>query len=157
MTDHTYSKTTSLNNLITESKKWIASVYRIRLVRLVAALVLTFSLLIAAARKDAIQNSWAEMNGFTTTEVNLGEVHSGTRYEATFDYQGDGSITNVRVGCGCTVPSFSSKSLKAAFTPNKLHAGVTKRFDRKKITVSLKNEDGTTAEQELFITATVVQ
>jgi hypothetical protein len=133
------------------------SAYSNRLVKSAAALALIFSLLIAVANRDATQKSKTNMSGFSSTEINLGQVEGGKKYEATFDFKGSGKITGVKPGCGCTVPTFSSSSLKAAFTPNKLHAGVTQRFDRKKISVSVEQEDGTITTQDLFIIATVVK
>lgn len=92
---------------------------------------------------------------FSPTEANLGTVQGGSKHKVTFSYNGAGKITSVKAGCGCTVPSFSSSSVNASFTPARLAAGVVGRLDRKKITVTVTNPDGSTETHYLYIVADV--
>jgi hypothetical protein len=82
--------------------------------------------------------------------VNFGNVNMGEKVQVAFKFRNIGTkplyLTNVRAGCGCTVPDFTKGAIApgkegevtGAFDTNKAHAGEV----RKNIFVTTNTQNG---------------
>ena len=61
---------------------------------------------------------------FNQTEVQLGRMKVGETKQVEYVWNGEGDIKSVGAGCGCTIPSFSSKKLTASFTAQNFPEGI---------------------------------
>lgn len=114
----------------------------------------------------AVDSHLADTANYTTIQwldslVDFGTITQGEKIQLKFRFKNTGHkplfITNVRAGCGCTVPSYTKEAvspgsegeLTAAFDTNRSMAGDT----RKTVVVHTNTRDG--SEHSLIFTGHV--